>query len=95
MPVQEEELEEIDETLEITNRKDLTKKMIEKAAFDNNMEFEIVEIVSPNKRKDEIDNIDYDRDRTEEDRPSYIITMRNRKKRLIQQNDGMLAQIKE
>lgn len=94
MPVQEEELEEIDETLEITNRKDLAKN-IEKAAIDSNMEFEIVEVVPRNKRNEEIDNIDYDRDRTEEDRPSYIISMRNRKRRPAQQEDGMLAQIKE
>jgi len=46
MPVQENELEEIDETLEINKRKMVTKQM-EKAAMESNMEFEIVEVVPP------------------------------------------------
>lgn len=80
--------------MEITNRKVLEKKM-EKVAIDSNMEFEFVEVIPSKSRQEEMDNMDYERDRTEEERPSYIITMRNRKKRPVMHEDGLLAQIKE
>jgi hypothetical protein len=78
MPVQENELEEIDETLEINRRKIVTKQIQKPAASLENSIFDFeFEVVSPEERKE--GESDFNRDRTEEERPSYIIKMRNRK----------------
>ena len=88
MAPQEQEIDEIDEVLEI----DKTKlKKIEKEAAKQNIVFELTEVIKAPRRASvsvmedtEDHQPEYGRDRTEdEERPSYVITIKKRKFRPI------------
>ena len=90
LPPQEQEVDEIDEVLEISKEK---LKKIEKEAAKQNIIFELTAVIKAPKRAslsvmedDEDHQPEYGRDRTEdEERPSYVITIKKRKFRPIVQ----------
>ena len=80
MPQQIEEVEEIDETLEISKVK---IRNIQKANGEDPMQFELTEVIKANRANDN-DYPEYNKDREEdEQRESYVITVKNKKKREI------------
>jgi hypothetical protein len=72
LPPQQNEIEEIDETLEINKKK---LHLIDQAATEAKVYFELTAVVktpSSNVKKE-----------SDEERPSYVITVKNKKKRAI------------
>lgn len=83
MPQQIEEVEEIDETLEVSKDK---IRNIQRLSGGDPIQFELTEVIKAGGRAADNDLPEYGRDREEdEERESYVITVKNKKKREIVQ----------